>query len=183
MVYASSDLRKEHEGILLGLDILEQMIKTTGGRLETDFDDITDMLGFLKLFADKCHHGKEENLFFPILEETVISNKNNSIGELLREHDEGRQYIHHMTVATDSPFNEKSFVDAASDYILLLRNHIQKENNGIFNLADEKIPPAKQVELLESFEKFEAEVMGEGTHEKLHELLRRFKNKYMKQQS
>ncbi len=181
MVFASTDLRKEHEGILLGLDILEQMIKTTDGRLKADFEEINDMLGFLKLFADKCHHGKEENLLFPVMEEAGIPNRNGPIGELLLEHEEGRRYISQMTDAVSGTFNEQAFASAAAEYILLLRSHIQKENNDLFNLSDEKIPQEKQTELLEAFEKFEEEVMGEGTHEKLHELLHKFKHKYLNQ--
>ena len=49
----------------------------------------------------------------------------------------------------------------------------------MFPIADKMIPKEKQAELLESFEDYEEEVMGKGTHEKLHETLHIFEKKYL----
>jgi len=57
MVYAGSNLKNEHEGILFGLQILEKM----GFKLENTNVELCDfqyMIGFFSLFADKCHQGK-----------------------------------------------------------------------------------------------------------------------------
>ena len=55
-------------------------------------------------------------------------------------------------------------------YIGLLHDHIDKENNMIFPLAEGLFTPEDQRELLEAFEKVEAEEIGEGVHEKYHQL-------------
>jgi hemerythrin-like domain-containing protein len=72
------------------------------------------------------------------------------------------------------------FIEPALNYINLLRNHIEKENIVLFPPGDERISMALQKRLLEKFEKFEEDIMGKGTHKKLHDLLHAFSIKYIK---
>ena len=53
-------------------------------------------IGFLKEFADKCHHGKEEGLLFPAMVAAGIPDKGGPIGVMLAEHTQGRQFIRDM---------------------------------------------------------------------------------------
>ncbi len=181
MRYASEDLKNEHEGILFGLKILEQMISEFKQSGTADINDIDDMVNFLRLFADKCHHGKEEGLMFPGMEKAGIPNAEGPIGQMLIEHNQGRQYIAAMGASTENgALQADSFIEAASGYINLMRAHIEKENKVLFPMGDKIIPMAVQKNLLEQFEEFEEEVMGKGTHEKLHETLHLFEEKYLK---
>jgi hemerythrin-like domain-containing protein len=179
MDYASRDLIDEHEGILFGLKILEKMANLLKGKEKVEVSDIKDMVEFFQLFADKCHHGKEEGFLFPAMEKYGIPRENGPIGQMLSEHVEGRKYIAQMADSAKDELRTDSFIDAARNYINLLRSHIDKENNVLFPLGDKKIPPNVQTELLESFEKYEEEIMGRGTHEKLHILLSAFEKKYL----
>ena len=74
----------------------------------------------------------------------------------------------------------RSFVENAENYIELLRNHIDRENTVLFPMGDKLLAKNIQEELLEKFEVFEEEVMGKGTHEKLHAMLHKFEKKYLK---
>lgn len=75
MDYASEDLRNEHEGILFGLNLFWiKWWRSLGAAAPLPWM-IMQMVEFLKLFADKCHHGKEEGLFFPALEQAGIPKK------------------------------------------------------------------------------------------------------------
>lgn len=180
MTYASEDLMKEHEGILFGLKILEKMVQLIKERNQFEIVDLKEMINFLRLFADKCHHGKEEGLMFPAMEKAGIPNENGPIGQMLIEHVEGRKYISQMTESSENDmFKKDAFIKAAMNYIILLRAHIDKENIILFPLGDSKIPLDKQAELLELFEVHEKKVMGSGTHEKLHETLNKFEHKYL----
>ena len=179
MLYASEDLRKEHDGILFGLQVLEKMAYQINDHQHADASDLKEMVNFLQLFADKCHHGKEEGLYFPSLENAGIKNEGGPIGQLLLEHTEGRKYIAHMNSATDDALQADAFAAAATDYIHLMRGHIEKENQVLFNMGDKVLPPAEQKRLLEAFEVFEEQVMGAGTHQKLHAMLDRFETKYL----
>lgn len=180
MIYASEDLINEHKGILTGLNILEKMAESLKDNKHVELEDIKEMVNFIKIFADKCHHGKEEGLLFPAMEKAGIKNENGPIGELLAEHVIGRKHVAQMLESLEGElFKTDDFIQAATDYVTLLRAHIIKENTEVFPMGDKLIPPEEQKQLLEQFEEFEETVMGKGTHEKLHEMLHQFKNKYM----
>lgn len=181
MNYASEDLRHEHESVLFGLEVLEKMagqLRQTG---TLDTKDIGDMVNFLQLFADKCHHGKEEKLLFPAMEAAGIPNEGGPIGQMLLEHIQGRRFIAEMGISiVGGKLDADMFLDAASGYIQLMRPHINKENMILFPMGDQTLPAEKQTQLLQQFEAFEATVMGKGVHEKLHAVLDRFEQKYLK---
>jgi hemerythrin-like domain-containing protein len=63
------------------------------------------------------------------------------------------------------------WADAARSYAALLRQHIDKENNVLFMMAENILSAAEQAELVAAFEKVEEEKMGAGTHERLHALM------------
>ena len=70
-------------------------METTGNLNKEHFDSI---LEFLKVFVDKCHHAKEEELLFPA---SVVAGvpKAGPIAVMLHEHDTGRNYIKAMNAA------------------------------------------------------------------------------------
>ncbi|NTW71823.1 MAG: hemerythrin [Eubacteriaceae bacterium] len=181
MNYVCDDLRSEHEGILFGISILEKMTALIEGNQSIPLEDLYEMIGFFKLFADKCHHGKEENLLFPVMIEFDLTLDGVLIKVLLTEHSEGRIYLSLMTDSLTDQYHRDDFIASSKNYCELLRKHIQKENTSLFPLADNNIPANRQEALSTAFEKFEEEVMGKGTHEKLHETLHKFEKKYLEQ--
>ena len=60
---------------------------------------------------------------------------------------------------------------AAVDYAQLLREHIAKENQILFVMAERMLTPAEQQELAAAFDKVETEKLGAGTHERLHAMM------------
>ncbi|MEN6420324.1 MAG: hypothetical protein ABFD76_00125 [Smithella sp.] len=60
MNYASQDLVCEHDAILFSLSVLDEISNRVNDGKDVPHSDIIELIGFLKLFADKCHHGKEE---------------------------------------------------------------------------------------------------------------------------
>ncbi len=180
MNYASQDLRDEHEGVLRGLSILESVTQRQRAGEAVERGDLVAIVDFLKLFADKCHHGKEEGIFFPAMEKYGVPNAGGPIGQMLHEHVQGRAYIAGMAAAVGSaPVDAASFAVNATSYVALMRDHIAKENDVLFPLGDRVIPADVQEELREAFERHEETVMGAGTHEKLHGMLHAFTEKYL----
>ena len=178
---ASQDLMHEHDAILFSLKVLEEICNIVELRKDVLKKDITDLVDFLKLFADKCHHGKEEGFLFPALKEAGISAENGPIGVMLAEHAMGRNFIRQMQESvTDRELRKEEFGKSARGYISLMRAHIQKENNVLFPMGDAKLSDSKQKELIGLFEKYEEEVIGEGKHEELHKQLEAFNVKYLK---
>jgi hemerythrin-like domain-containing protein len=128
-------------------------------------------LDFISNFADQCHHLKEEKLLFPAMEAHGIPREGGPIGMMLMEHEEGRSHVRAMRVAVEGlergeSGGVESLLSHARGYLRLLTEHIQKEDEILFRIADDCIPAGEQTALLNSFEEHEAREMGAGVHEK-----------------
>lgn len=67
----------------------------------------------------------------------------------------------------------RKLADALLQYVELLRTHIMTENNVLFPMAD-RMPSGEDLEeLARAFDNVEAEEMGEGVHERYHQLAHR----------
>ena len=187
---ATEDLRAEHEGILRMLAILEAV----AGRLRDGKDvpaaHLAGMLDFLKVFADKCHHGKEEDILFPALEAAGLARDSGPIGVMLREHTLGRGHIRAMGVALElmepgggqasaERAQVESFCAEASAYVELLTQHIAKENTVLFPMAERLLGAPALTDMHEAFERLEEERIGPGRHEAFHRLLNDLATEYL----
>ncbi len=180
METTSQDLKHEHEAIRTALNIIEKMYQRVQEEREIDKKDIKDLINFLRVFADKCHHGKEEVFLFPALEEAGIPNKNGPIEKMLEQHRQGRELIKKMEEAVNGrSINRESYIEASSSYVKLLRDHIEKENTYLLPLSDARLSKDKQKALMKDFERLEKNVIGQGVHEELHALLRKLSKKYL----
>lgn len=169
-------LIKEHDAILNMLNILEEVCLRLDNGERVEETDLENIVEFFKVFADKCHHGKEEDILFPAMEEYGIPNEGGPISVMLAEHVLGRDNVKGMSDAiVDYKEGKDSapieFVLFARNYIELLTAHIDKENNILFKMADSQIPEERQQSLLVDFEKAEEEKIGAGVHERFHKLL------------
>jgi hemerythrin-like domain-containing protein len=173
MSKAIADLMNEHEAILSALQILERMTAAA-----PDPQDMLAFIGFLKEFADKCHHGKEEGLLFPAMIGAGVPAQGGPVGVMLAEHVQGRQFIQDMEAAATTPVDPDKLARAAQGYAALLRQHIQKENRILFPLAEKVLTAAQLDELYAGFEQHEEQVIGHGRHEELHALLHKLEEKY-----
>jgi hemerythrin-like domain-containing protein len=178
-----ADLKEEHRGIEIMLGIMGGVIsKTSKGQL-IDSKDFDSILEFLSVFVDRCHHGKEEDFLFPALEEAGVQRDKGPIGVLLREHQEGRQLVAQFREAIKSfrSGNAKAAIsleNAGRDYISLLTQHIQKEDDVLFPMAERVLGSEKQAELAEAFQQLEQNRIGQGRHEEFHNQLHRLKKLY-----
>lgn len=177
-------LKKEHKAIKLMLKILGNVCNKLDNREKVNVEHLEKIVNFIKIFADKCHHGKEENLLFVAMEEAGIPKEGGPIGVMLEEHEIGRGYVREMGEAINKyksgdKNSSREIVKNAREYIELLTQHIDKEDNILYTMADMHLTDEKQKELIDEFEKFEQEKMGAGTHEKFHHLLEELSKIYL----
>ena len=165
---ATELLSDEHRVIERVLAALERLTEKPA----TEFlEPWKKALDFIRHFADQCHHFKEEKVLFPALEEHGIPNEGGPIGMMLLEHEEGRSYVRAMfdalsKIEAGDRSAQVALFENAQQYLRLLREHIQKEDDILFRMADEVIPEDEQIQLLKTFETHEAEEIGVGVHEK-----------------
>lgn len=179
MSRAIDDLVHEHDAILHALKILGGMVRQIEGGHPARGDDLRAFIGFLKEFADKCHHGKEEGLLFPALVAAGIAQEGGPVGAMLQEHAEGRAWIRQMEGSLAPALDASAFTDAARGYSALLQAHIRKENEILFPMAERALTPAQLDGLYAAFEAHEAQVIGAGRHEQLHALLKTLGGRYL----
>jgi hemerythrin-like domain-containing protein len=134
--------------------------------------------------VDKCHYGKEEGLLFPALVAAGVP-RDGPIAVMLQEHEMGRKVIRVLSTVFERYLAEgksasKDIIHNSQSYITLLRDHIEKENNVLFVMADRRLSEKNQEELLVGFEKIEAERIGVGKHEEFHGLLETLSGIYLK---
>ena len=175
------DLKDEHGGIIVMLDVMKKVAKRLKDREEVKKEHLEKITEFLQNFADKCHHGKEEGILFP----EVAKNVSNlfMVNELLGEHKTGRDYI--RGIAESLKYYDTGSPDAyhiatnMEGYIYLLTEHIKKESESLFPIVDKQISDKVQFEIEERFETLERDVIGEGKHEEYHGWLKELKKVYL----
>ena len=167
---ATQDLREEHEAILYVLKILDQMMLSKNEDKESLIHYYDEVLYFLKIFADKCHHGKEENYLFKEIFQIESFNAGELIDEMLQEHAQSRDYVVQMSSSLDKK-DINGFNNATVQYRDLLHRHIKKEEDILFSMADNMIDEQAQKLLFKKFEQHEENVVGHGIHEKLHGMI------------
>jgi hemerythrin-like domain-containing protein len=157
----------EHDIIERGLAVLEKSVTRieSGQSLPDDFAQWAP--NFFAQFADKCHHAKEEDIFFPMLKERGIPVEGGPIGVMLNEHVIGRDCVRRMREASEAnDFDKGKFAVAANEFIHLLRQHIFKENNVLFKMAETVLSEADDADLDERFTAIEQERELAGMHER-----------------
>jgi len=152
------------EVLQVGADKLE-----SGEPIRPEF--FLDAADFIKGFADGCHHKKEEGVLFPKMEQQGIPSQGGPIGVMLSEHQMGRVYTKSMREGAERLLAgdgtaQAEVVKSARNYVELLQQHIFKEDNILFPMANRVIPPAEQEQVWADFEHVEHEETGEGVHEK-----------------
>jgi hemerythrin-like domain-containing protein len=182
---AINELVAEHEAVRLTLDILKkigQHIDATGKI--ADAEHVDQLFAFFSTFVDRCHHGKEEELLFPALEQVGVSRDGGPVGVMLNEHRQGRDLVAKMKTAFSQYLNgdghaARDFKKHADRYITLLNFHIDKENNVLFPLAVKHLSADTLIELKKGFDTIESEKIGAGKHEAFHTMLDAFKKIYL----
>lgn len=180
---ATQELITEHNAVLVALTILEKVEAALAAKNEQAAEHLGQLLDFLRVFVDRCHHGKEEDVLFPALEQRGMPRDGGPIGVMLAEHEIGRGHVRAMSEGLDRLRRAEAdalsaILEHAHAYRSLLRAHIQKENNILFPMADRLLPDDVAVSVFARFEEIERDRVGEGKHEAYHAMLHTLKGLY-----
>jgi hemerythrin-like domain-containing protein len=153
---ATKNLEDDHVYILLLTDVMEQIVQSN----DPDLESIEEIVDIIKNFADGLHHAKEEEHFFPFLEGIGFSTTQGPVAVMLHEHEQGRNFV--RGIVDDISAYKNGNKDAKSGiymnmtgYANLLRNHISKENNILFRMADRVLSETDNAELSNRFSEAE----------------------------
>jgi len=100
---------------------------------------ISQVIDFTKNFTDLCHHGKEEDSLFPELEKKGMPKESGPIAIMLMEHALTRKLAARMEESSKTYVttgNATQLITDMQEYINHLVQHIWKENNRLFEMAE-----------------------------------------------
>ncbi len=141
---------------------------------EVKLETLRGILEFMRTFADRCHHGKEETHLFPLLERRGVPVRGCPMGALIGEHQRGRMLVTGLAAATETYAKEGAtaagpVLDSLRGLMDLYPSHIWKEDYLLFPLTNKILTAEEQNELRERFEAVE-KTIGADVHHRFEKL-------------
>jgi len=145
---------------------------------KADLGFIEVAVDFFRTYADRTHHGKEEDILFRELNKKKLSDEHGKVmNELIEEHVFGRKTVSSLVIAKESYM--KGNAHALKDIIVYLKElaqfypeHIEKEDKRFFYPVLDYLNAEEQDDMLQEFNEFDRTVIHEK-YEKLVEALER----------
>ena len=155
-------MNEEHRYIKRMLGVIRGYCQKIIKGQEIAFADFHLMIDFVRNYADKHHHGKEEDIFFGYMMEELgaLAEKLVKMGMLV-EHDLGRLLIADLEAALRKveAGDEEAKLDVVSNamgYTYLLHRHIDKEDGVVFTFADRELSETAKEAIEARYDAFEA---------------------------
>ena len=175
-VEAIAILMEEHRLIERGLDAMDAWVTTLGSGSESNHKaELARFVSFIRGFADAYHHSKEEDILFVAMVDHGFPRDVGPIPVMLREHDQGRSLVSVLEglakqPATWSEQDRDTLARTVREFTALLRQHIQKEDQILYPMADTRLPEPVKEEMSRRFQAFEEQQTSSGEHQRLHTL-------------
>ncbi len=175
---------EEHVYIKRMLKVIRQACQLILEDKPVDYGDFALMIDFVREYADKHHHGKEEDILFNrIIEETGETGEKLITHGMMVEHLQGRLFIHDLEQAVEAV--QKGNHDARLDvianaisYTHLLNRHIDKEDDVVYPFADRKLKSETLEQIHGECAIFEGKQMTDRIQEKYVRLVSELEAKY-----
>lgn len=131
-------LMAEHQIILKKLAGLKELLPTLA---VPDLHLVSKYMDFIRIYADEYHHAKEEKILFPWMIEQNPAFEFGPIGCMIKEHELGRKLIQNAVCILEKENISGEEIEALKDllgnFITVLADHIGKEDNVLYQMAEE----------------------------------------------
>ena len=165
----------EHRLIERMITLIEQKIEKIQTTNQVDPLFIDTVVDFIRTYADRTHHGKEEDILFKQLANKQMSDQDKRImDELVDEHLLGRKTTKELVEANAQyRVGEKTFLAVIVSKLKKLVNfypkHIEKEDKVFFPSYMKYLSDEEDQLMLEEFYEFDREMI----HEKYKSVLQK----------
>jgi hemerythrin-like domain-containing protein len=165
----------EHKLILRMIALVEKNTELLEQGKFRNWQFYLDAVDFIRNYADRFHHAKEEDVLFAELIKNGMPEKQSPIEAMHMEHDQGRAYVRAMEEAAQKALDGETgqaaiIAENAKGYAALLRGHIEKEDDILYPLAERVLPEDVRGRMLEAYDGAEAKTPGlEDKYRKLVE--------------
>ncbi|NJO89320.1 MAG: cation-binding protein [Chloroflexia bacterium] len=146
----TSVLSEEHQNILKVIEVVLDECNYMEAGKEVNKEFFKKVVGFIKNYADGYHHAKEENILFKAMLDNSDCMHCNPIPVMLHEHEGGRNYVEEMGKAL-AEGNKEKLIENARGYCYLLENHIGKEDNILYPMAEDSVSDSLKQEVIKQY--------------------------------
>ncbi|HKJ64656.1 MAG TPA: hemerythrin domain-containing protein, partial [Desulfopila sp.] len=135
---------------------------------------VTDLHDFFVNFVDACHHGKEEQYYFPVAL-VALPELKETAATLKLDHDIGKALLRGIARALElwedkEDLARRQAADNLAAYTALLQRHVDVESREMMKPAASAFSQEQQELVREGFHYVESEELGDGFHQKYHTL-------------
>lgn len=175
---------EEHTNIRRILKVVRNVSYRVMTNGEYDLEDFPKIIDFIRTYADKHHHGKEEDVLFVTMNSSLENiAKSGAITGMYIEHDLGRLYMSNLEKALEkynSGIDEArlDIIGNAIGYTDLLERHIEKENTALYKLAERMLDDSSKKFIDIECKKVEEKASLSGLQDKYLELVSELEKKY-----
>ena len=164
--------------------LIERMVKLMGtafremDKKEPGIGFLEEAVDFMRSYADRCHHGKEEDILFRDLSRKNLSPEHRrGLEDLVREHTWARKTGGRLVSAKDR-FNRgekdarKEIQNCLKELVEFYPAHIEKEDKQFFMPCMSYFTPKEKDDMLQEFWTFDKNLI----HEKYRKMVQSFEN-------
>jgi hemerythrin-like domain-containing protein len=160
-------LMREHRLIERMVALLNESLRQMSEKNKANVELLTVAVDFFRTYADRTHHGKEEDILFRELAKKQLSQEHKHImNELVQEHVLGRKMVSNL-VSVKKAYTDGT-TESLKDIIACVRElaqfypaHIEKEDKHFFYPALEYLSKEEQDNMLEEFWDFDRKLIHE----------------------
>jgi len=168
---------EEHQLILRMISLVEQNTALVERGAFTNWTFYLDAIDFIRNFADRFHHAKEEDVLFVELVKNGMPEKQSPIEAMHIEHDQGRNYVRNLEAAVQKVLagdagQTPAVVSNAKGYAELLKGHIEKEDTVLYPLAERILPADVRSSMIQAYS--EAEHKAQGIADKYRQMVEHY---------
>lgn len=175
----------EHQYILRMVKVVRKACYNVMNGAEIDYDDFADMISFVRGYADKHHHAKEEKIMFKQMTDHLGKIGDNLIRHgMLVEHDLGRLFMKELEESLErvrAGDNESKLdvIANAISYTHLIKRHIDKEDQLVYCYGERNLPEDIMIKVNQDTMDFETNSTDNGIQKKYMSVLSRLEEKYL----
>lgn len=151
----------EHKLILRMIALIEKNTELLEQGKFRNWHFYLDAVDFIRNYADRFHHAKEEDVLFVELINNGMPEKQSPIEAMHMEHDQGRAHVRAIEEAAEKALHDATgqaviIAEHAKGYAALLRGHIEKEDDILYPLAERVLPEEVRARMLEAYAQAES---------------------------
>jgi len=139
---STASLRRDHELIEKVIKAMESTIQLLNDGKQIPESILMPVIDFSKNFTDVCHHSKEEKSLFPALEQAGLPTNMGPIAMMLMDHQRSREIGTEMETSAKEYLtsgNSAKLVSDMQQYVEHITEHLWKENNKLFMMAEARL--------------------------------------------